>query len=179
MSVSYQLRILSSFFQRIENELTHVVATNQGKMFVIVTILVGLVDSRPLRYEHWKGQLYDVKISRHLNVHWGQQYALFGFIQVICGQQHVIGCLIGVCGMKMRNTKSKVCFLKVRLYVLTKNGHLYRYHCVTFSCFLLPLRNPPATQQVFNSSFRNILLLNNFPRARLNEFKKVGKFVTF
>ena len=141
-------------------------------MVVLVTILVDLVDSRPLRYEHWKDQLYDVKISWHLNVHWGQQYALFGFIQVILVQQHVIGCLIGVCGKKMRNTKSKVCFLKVRLYVLTKNGHLYRYHCVTFSCFLLPLRNPQATQQVFDSSFRNILQPNKLPTVRLNEFKK-------
>ena len=58
---------------------------------VIETILVDEIDSGPQRIEHWKGPLYDVKISRHLNVHWGQQTALFGLIQVICGQQHAIG----------------------------------------------------------------------------------------
>ena len=79
---------------------------------VIETILVDEIDSGPQRYEHWKGPLYDVKISRHLNVHWGQQTALFGLIQVICGQQHAIGCLVVDWGTKMQNTKSKNFFFK-------------------------------------------------------------------
>ena len=128
---------------------------------------------------HWNGPLYDVKISRHLNVHWGQQIALFGPIQVLCGQQHAIGRLVVVCGTKMQNTKSKNCLLKVRLYVLTKNGLLYCYHWVTCSCLFWPLRKPLATQQMSNSSFGYTLLDKKFHRARLNEFKKVGKFVTF
>ena len=127
---------------------------------------------------HWNGPLYDVKISRHLNVHWGQQIALFGRIQVICGQQHAIGRLVVVWGTKMQNTKSKNCFLKVRLYVLTKNGLLYCYHWVTCSCLFWALRKPPATQQMSNSYFGYTLLKKKFHRARLNEFEKVGK-VTF
>ena len=43
---------------------------------VIVTILVDKIDSKPQRYEHWNGPLYDVKVSRHHNVHWGQQIPL-------------------------------------------------------------------------------------------------------
>ena len=77
---------------------------------VIETILVDQIDSEPQRYVHWNGPLYDVKISWHLNVHWGQQIALFGLIQVICGQQHAIGRLVVVWGTKMQNTKSKIVF---------------------------------------------------------------------
>ena len=128
---------------------------------------------------HWKGPLYDVKISRHLNVHWGQQIALFGLIQVICGQQHAIGRLVVVWGTERQNTKSENCFLKVRLYVLTKNGLLYCYHWVTCSCLFWPLRKPPATQQISNSYLGYTLLQKKLHRARLNEFKKVGKNVTF
>ena len=108
----------------VQNVLTHTVAINKRAIVVIETILVDKIDSGPQRYEHWNGTLYDVKISRHLNVHWDQQIALFGLIQVICGQQHAIGRLVGDWGTKMQNTKSKNCFLKVRLYVLTKNGLL-------------------------------------------------------
>ena len=153
MSVSYQLRINSSFFQRIENVLAHVVATSQGK---IVVIVAKLVDSGPLRCEHWKGQLYDVKISRHLNLHWGQQTSFFGPIRIFLGQQHAVGRLVGILAMKMQNTKSEICFLKVRLYVLTKNGLLYCYklgnildalcclyahHQLPNKCSVAPLKN--------------------------------------
>ena len=79
---------------------------------VIETILVDEIDSGPQRYENCKGPLYGVKISRHLNVHWVQQTALFGLFQVICGQQHAIGRLVGDWGTKMQNTKSKNCFFK-------------------------------------------------------------------
>ena len=134
----------------VQNVLTYTVAINKRAIVVTETILVDEIDSGPQRYEHWKGPFYDVKISRHLNVHWGQQTALFGLIQVICGQQHAIGCLVGDWGTKMQNTKSKNC-LKVRLYVLNKNGLLYCYHWVTCSCIFWPLRKPPTTQQMFNS----------------------------
>ena len=163
----------------VQNVLTYAVAINKREIVVIETILVDEIDSGPQRYEHWKGPLYDVKISRHLNVHWGQQTALFGLIQVICGQQHAIGCLVVDWGMKIQNTKSKNCFLKVRLYVLTKNGRVHCYHWVTCSCIFWPLCKPAATQQMSNSYFGYNLLQKKFHRARLNEFKKVGKFVTF
>ena len=162
-----------------QNVLTYTVALEKCAIVVIETIIVDWIDSEPQRYVHWKGPLYDVKISRHLNVHWGQQIALFGLIQVICGQQHAIGRLVVVWGTKMQNTKSKNCFLKVRLYVLTKNGLLYCYHWVTCSCLFWPLRKPPATQQMSNSYFRYTLYKKKFHRARLKEFEKIGKFVTF
>ena len=163
----------------VENVLTSTVAIEKCSIVVIETILVDYIDSGPQRYEHWNGPLYDVKISRHLNVHWGQQIALFGLIQVICYQQHAIGRLVGDWVTKMQNTKSKNCFLKVRLYVLTKNGLLYCYHWVTCSCLFRPLRQPPATQQKSNSYFGYTLQQKKFHRAQLNEFKKVGKIVTF
>ena len=163
----------------VENVLTSTVAIEKCSIVVIETILVDYIDSGPQRYEHWNGPLYDVKISRHLNVHWGQQISLIGFIQVICGQQHAIGRLVGDWGTKMQNAKSRNCFLKVRLYVLTKNGLLYCYHWVTCSCLFWPLRQPPATQQMSNSYFGYTLPQKKFHRARLNVFKKVGKFVTF
>ena len=78
----------------------------------------------------------------------------------------------------MQNKKSKSCFLKVRLYVLTKNGLLYYYNSVTSRFLFWPLRNPIATQQKFNSFFGFIFSQKKFHRARLNEFQKVGKFVT-
>ena len=134
----------------VQNVLTYAVAINKRAIVVIETIIIDEIDSGPQRNEHWKGPLYDVKISRHLDVHWGQQTALFGIIQVICGQQHAIGRLVGDWGTKMQNTKSKNC-LKVRLYIWTKNGLLYCYHWVTCSCFFWPLRKPPTTQQMFNS----------------------------
>ena len=108
----------------VQNVLTYAVAINKRAIVVIETILVDEIDSGPQRNEHWKGPLYDVKISRHLNVHWGQQTACFGPNQVICGQQHAIGRLVGDWGTKMQNTKSKTC-LKERLYIWTKNGLLY------------------------------------------------------
>ena len=64
------------------------------------------------RYDHWNGPLYDVKISRHLNVHWGHQIVLFGHIQPIRGQHHAIGRLVVVWGMKMQKRKSKKLFFK-------------------------------------------------------------------
>ena len=163
----------------VQNVLTYTVAISKREIVVIETILVDEIDSGPQRYEHWKGPLYDVKISRHLNVHWGQQTALFGLIQLICGQQHAIGCLVVDWGTKMQNTKSKNCFLKVRLNVLTKNGLFYCYLWVTCSCLLWPLLKPLATQQMSNISFGYTLHQKKLHRARLNEFKKVGKFVTF
>ena len=123
---------------------------NKRAIVVIETILVDEIDSGPQGNEQWKGPLYDVKISRHLNVNWGQQTALFDLIQIICGKKHAIGRLVGDWGTKMQNTKSKNC-LKVRLYVLNKNGLLYYYHWVTCSCFFWHLRKPPTIQQMFNS----------------------------
>ena len=125
-------------------------------MVVIVTILVDLVDSRPLRYEHWKGQLYDVKIPRHLNVHWGQQFTLFGLIHLNLGQQNAVRRLVGVWGVKMQNTKSKSCFLKVRLYVLNKmvsinaeNETLY----LLFVAFTQPISYSTSDQQPLQVHF--------------------------
>ena len=163
----------------VPNVLTYTVAIEKRAIVVIEPILVDQIDSGPQRYEHCNGPLYDVKISRHLNVHWGQQIALFGLIQVICGQQHAIGRLVVVWGTKMQNTISKTCFLKVRPYVLTKNGLRHSYHWVTCSCLFWPLRKPPTTQQRSNSYFGYTSLQKKFHRDRLNEFKKVGKFVNF
>ena len=92
----------------VQNVLTYAVAIKKRAIVVIETILVDEIDSGPQRNEHWKGPLYDVKISRHLNVHWVQQTALFGLIQIICGQQHAIGRLVGDWGTKMQNTKKKL-----------------------------------------------------------------------
>ena len=94
-------------------------------------------------------------------------------------QQHAIGCLVGDWG----TTKSKNC-LKVRLYVLNKNGLLYCYHWVSCSCLFSLMRlirdsTQTNTQQMSNSYFGYTLLQKKFHRARLYEFKKVGKFVTF
>ena len=100
---------------------------------------------------------------------------LFGLIHLICGQQRAIGCLFGVRVMKMESTDAKICFLKLRLYVLTKNGLPYCYKWVTYSCFSWPLCNPPATQKMFNCWFAYTLPLKKFHRARLKEFWKVGK----
>ena len=77
--------------------------------------------------------------------------ALFCLIHLMCGQRHAIGRLVGVWVMKMENTGGKVCFSKLRLYVLTKIGLLYCYNWVTYCCFFWPLRNLLATQQMFNS----------------------------
>ena len=99
-----------------------------------------------------------------------KKISLFGPNHTIRGHQIAIGCLFGVWGMKMHIKKSKICFLKVRVYVLNKNGPLYCYNWVTSRCLLWPLRNPSATQQTFNSYLRYLLLLNSFPTARLKEF---------
>ena len=135
---------------------------NKCAIVVIETILVDQIDSGPQRYEHWNGPLYDVKISRHLYVYWGKQIALFGPIRFIRGQQHAIVPLVGDWGTKMQNTKTKNCFLKVRLYVWTKNGLLYCYHWVTCSCLFWPLRKTPATQQMYNSCFGYTLVKKKF-----------------
>ena len=153
MSVFFQLRINSSLFQVVQNVLAYTVATDKLEIVVIVTILVDYIDSGPQRYEHRLGPLRDVKVSRHLNVYWGQQRALFGLIHLIRCQQHAIGRLVGVWVTKMKNTGEKSCFLKPRLYVLTKNGLLYCYKWALSSCFFWPPRNSPATQQMFKSYF--------------------------
>ena len=80
----------------VQNVLTYTLAVDKCAIVVFVTRLVDYVDSGPQRYEHWNGPLYDVKISRHLNNHWGQQIAIFGLFQLFLGQQHAIGRLVGV-----------------------------------------------------------------------------------
>ena len=90
LSVFLQLRINSSFFYWLENVLAYNAATGKWKTVIIVTIIVDWIDSGPQRYEHWNGPLCDVKVSRHLNVHWGQQIASFGLIHLVQGQQHAI-----------------------------------------------------------------------------------------
>ena len=79
-------------------------------MMTIVTIKVDLIESGHQRYEHWNGPICDVKVSRHLNVHLGQQRALFGIIHLNRGQQHTIGFLVGVWVRKMENTEEKLFF---------------------------------------------------------------------
>ena len=79
---------------------------------VTVTILVDQIDSGLQRYEHWNGPPCDVKVSRHFNVHWGQQMALFGLIYLSRGQQHATGRLVGVWVMKMENTGGKKLLFK-------------------------------------------------------------------
>ena len=61
-------------------------------------------------------------------------------------------------------------FLKLRLYVLTKNGLPYWYNWVPYRGFFWPLNNPLETQQMFNSYFGYTLLVIKFHRARLKEF---------
>ena len=111
MSVFYQHRINSSLFKVVENVLTYALFLRKGAIVVIETILVDWIESGPQRYEPYNSLLYDVKISRHLNVHWGQQIALFGLIQSTHGQQFAIERLVGVWSMIMQNTKSKIRFL--------------------------------------------------------------------
>ena len=170
LSVLYQLRINSSFFYRLENVLTYTVAIEKRESVIIVTTIVDWIDSGPQRYEHWNGPLCYVKVSRHLNVNWGQQIASLGLIHLIHCKQHAIGCLVRVRVIKMENTDAKYCFLKLRLFVLTKNDLPFCYNWVTYSWFFWPLRNPPATQQTFKSYFAYTLLLKNFLRARWKEF---------
>ena len=59
----------SSLFKLVENVLTYVIAVGKSAIVVSVTILVDWIDLGPHRYEHYNSPLYDVKISRHLNVH--------------------------------------------------------------------------------------------------------------
>ena len=83
---------------------------------VVLSILFNYIDWGPQRYEHWNGSLYDVRVSRPLNIHWGQQIASFGLFHLIRGQQHAIGCLFGVWVMKIENTEAKIFFCTQTLY---------------------------------------------------------------
>ena len=80
----------------VENVLTYAIFVGESAILVSVTILVDWIDWGPQRYEHYNTPLYDVYTSRHLYLHWAQQIALFGLIQIICGQKHAIGRLVGV-----------------------------------------------------------------------------------
>ena len=59
----------SILFKVVKNVLKHAVVVGKSANVVIVTILVDWIDWGPQRNEHYKNSLYDVKISRHLNVH--------------------------------------------------------------------------------------------------------------